>query len=131
MYVADPALSFYRFGFYSNIEPALAPVGYVSMYVEVAPTLLHQTDSEIQHRVLTDLRTMGLLNEEPALVHLHRLRENYCLTSTHTLSILSFLRSQRIFSIGRYGAWRWSSQHEDILDARTLALQLKGESQVV
>ncbi|MBC8155092.1 MAG: hypothetical protein H7Z72_19555, partial [Bacteroidetes bacterium] len=122
---------FYRFGFYSNVEPALAPAGYVSMYVEVAPKLLHQSDLEIQNRVLADLRTIGVLNEKPALIHLHRLRENYCLTNTHTLSILNFLRSQRIFSIGRYGAWRWSSQHEDILDANELALQLTRKSQAV
>ena len=131
VYVADPDVSFYRFGFYSNVEPALAPPGYVSMYVEVAPKLLHLPDSAIQHRVLTDLRAMGILTEDPVLMHLHRLRENYCLTSTHTLSILTFLRSQGIFSIGRYGAWRWSSQHEDILDARALGLRLKHKRQVV
>lgn len=131
IYVADPDLSFYRFGFYSNVEPRLAPPGYVSMYAEVAPRQQYRSDADIQCQVLADLRKIGILNEEPVVIHLHRLAENYCLTNEHTISMLDFLRRQGIYSIGRYGAWRWSSQHEDIMDARELALQLKHKSQIV
>ena len=37
IYIPSLEYSFYRIGFYSNIQPLLAPEGYVSMYVECSP----------------------------------------------------------------------------------------------
>ena len=55
------------------------------------------------------------------------LSHNYCFYSPALQCIHTWLNEHGVYSIGRYGGWRWSSIHEDILEAMQLAEKLKGQ----
>ncbi len=122
--------SFYRVGFYSNVEPALAPKGFDAVYVECSP-LFFSNEKEartLQPRVVVDLTELGIIDRPDDIVVSDAvyLPLNYCLPDPETTSLIrSYLEQHDIFSIGRYGSWHWSSQHEDMKQAMDLARQIQ------
>ena len=120
---------FYRMGFYSNVQPALAPAGYIAMYVECSP-LFFSNKNEAYAMIpviLDELAELGFIRSKEDIVTVNPiyLEKNYCLPNHDVTSALcSYLKEHNVYSIGRYGSWHWSSQHEDMQQALDLASQL-------
>ncbi|WP_438432138.1 protoporphyrinogen/coproporphyrinogen oxidase [Gorillibacterium sp. sgz500922] len=130
LYAADPKLSFYRLGFYSNVNSQLAPEGFSSMYVECSPLRFSGRNEALAllPTVLDELRTLGFIRDadDVAVIHPVYLEHNYCLPQPEAVAVLrAYLRERGIHSIGRYGSWHWSSQHEDMRQAMKLAEELR------
>jgi len=126
IYYPDLRLKFYRTGFYSNIDSALAPPGYSSMYVECSPLFFEnrQEAMSLIPQVIQQLIDTGLIRESRDVVTSRALylNRNYCLPDMpRTELIRQYLENAGIYSIGRYGTWHWSSQHEDMQQAVDLA----------
>lgn len=131
VYYPQGELSFYRLGFYSNVEPLLAPQEYTSMYVEVSPLNFSTREEALDliPQVIQDLKKVGMIeNEEDIIVQSPiYIPHNYCFSNKDVEQIREILSRFGIYSIGRYGSWHWSSMHEDMHQAVELAYQLKRE----
>lgn len=130
VYVPEMQFRFYRVGFYSNIQPLLAPEGYSSMYVECSPLFFNNQKEahELVPKIVEDLIRIGFVQKEEDIVSkdLLYLSHNYCLADEgKTDEIRSYLERYGVYSIGRYGSWHWSSQHEDMQQAVELSNRLK------
>lgn len=128
MYIPENKYLFYRVGFYDNI------IGQdrMSLYVEIG----FGKDEEVgdidvlQQRTLDDLRTAGIVTDQqlvaehhvlmdPAYVHITRRSEE------DKGQKFRLLAQSDIYSIGRYGAWKYCSLEDNMYDAFTLAERLK------
>src|SRR5690606_20064071 len=110
IYFLDLDLPFYRVGFYSNVEPALAPEGYTSMYVEVSPLIFKDPYNAFElalakMKVISALLYLGLLESEDDIqvMQMIGLKMNYCFHTPAAKRIRDFLAENNIYSIGRYG----------------------------
>ena len=127
MYIPENKYVFYRVGFYDNI------IGQdrMSLYVEIGfgkDQHVGDIDALLQ-RTLADLRTAGIVTNQhlvaehhvvmdPAYVHITKQSE------IDKVEQMKKLASYDIYSIGRYGAWKYCSLEDNIFDAFTLAEQL-------
>ena len=118
IYVPSRDRSFYRVGFYDNI----LGTDRMSLYIEVglAPDA---PETDVLPRVLDELRAEGIVEAshelvahetvtlDPAYVHLTpaALRE--------APRVCAELASNGVHSVGRYGAWRYCSIEDNILEA--------------
>lgn len=132
-YFPDMAYPFYRVGFYSHVQPLLAPPGYEGMYAECSPLFFagRQEAHSLIPSVVDKLIELGFIrsHSDIAVIKPLYLEHNYCLPQPRAVeTILRYLRSYELFSIGRYGSWHWSSQHEDMRQALELAAELRGEA---
>lgn len=130
VYIPDMNVPFYRVGYYSHVQPLLAPVGYESMYVECSPLFFDNKEEAMKliPGVIAQLVKLGFIEQAEDVVTMQPiwLEQNYCLPNPQVVSALhTFLRDNGIYSIGRYGSWHWSSQHEDMKQAIDLARELK------
>lgn len=128
MYIPESKYLFYRVGFYDNI------IGQdrMSLYVEIGfskDQSVGNIESLLQ-RTLDDLRTAGIVSDQrlvakhhvlmdPAYVHITRRSEE------DKEEKFRLLAQSDIFSIGRYGAWKYCSLEDNMYDAFTLAEKLK------
>jgi protoporphyrinogen oxidase len=116
MYFPEPEISFYRIGFPSNLAPGMAPRGCSSLWAE--RSLLRDEPFEpdaVVSRTVDDLRRTGILRASDRVVfsRVGVLDPAYVLYDRHRAaqlpSILDTLRSHGIDSVGRFGAWEYSS----------------------
>lgn len=128
MYIPESKYVFYRVGFYDNI------IGqdHMSLYVEIGfakDQPVGDIDALLQ-RTLADLRTAGIVTDQnlvaehhvlmdPAYVHITRRSEE-----DKEEKFRLFAKSD-IYSIGRYGAWKYCSLEDNMHDAFTLAERLR------
>ncbi|MGX8713659.1 MAG: protoporphyrinogen/coproporphyrinogen oxidase [bacterium] len=128
MYIPESRYLFYRVGFYDNI------IGQdrMSLYVEIGFSKdqpVGDIDGLLQ-RTLDDLRTAGIVTDQrlvaehhvlmdPAYVHITRRSEE------DKEEKFRLLAQSDIYSIGRYGAWKYCSLEDNMHDAFTLADRLK------
>ncbi len=123
IYFPEDKYRFYRVGFYDNLLGA----GRMSLYVEIG---LAQNDAvdpgREQETVLRGLEQAGIVQGQklvcsetilldPAYVHISRPARRF-FEETDRL-----LRSKDIYSIGRYGGWRYCSLEDSLLEAKALA----------
>ncbi|OMF37953.1 hypothetical protein BK133_02915 [Paenibacillus sp. FSL H8-0548] len=135
VYIPNLDFHFYRIGFYSNVQPLLAPEGYDAMYVECSPLFFSNKDEAISliPTIINELIELGFIRRKEDIITLNPiyLDQNYCLPDPDVTSIIrDYLKDHDVYSIGRYGSWHWSSQHEDMQQAIHLAREL-GTSQIV
>lgn len=127
IYFPEKEYPFYRMGFPHNFSEQLAPEGCSSLYGEFA----HVGKSRPQvQRMLTqaldmtkkllnvsnnDIATEKIIHISHAYVIYNFWREQYL------PRLLDQLASQGIHSVGRYGAWKYSSMQEAVLDGKQIA----------
>lgn len=121
IYFPEKRFPFYRVGFPSNFSDSVAPEGCASMYVEVAHMPGETIDrGRILAGTMEGLRGAGIIPEGVgvaaelflpipcAYVFYDRFRlENLT-------GILNDLKGKGIYSVGRYGAWEYSSMEDAI-----------------
>jgi protoporphyrinogen oxidase len=133
VYVPDIKIPFFRVGCYSNIISSMAPEGCHSIYVEISVDSRSQVDiSLLQEEVISSLDDLGWVPRknvelvishslDPAYVHFdHNWQKSRS-------DALSFLASNDIYPIGRYGLWDYVSMEDVILDSKRRVEALAGK----
>ena len=127
IYFPSRELIFYRVGFYDNIYGTKQ----MSLYVEVGLKHNQNVDKKaIMKRVLMDLKKVNIISDhklvsynivllDPAYVHItERAKEDLQRQMT-------ILNRYNIFSIGRYGGWKYCSIEDNIIEARELVRKIE------
>ncbi|MEY8509168.1 FAD-dependent oxidoreductase [Lachnospiraceae bacterium 42-17] len=123
-YVPDKNINFYRVGFYDNILDA----DKLSMYIEIGyrkeddiliEEQLDLTLKNLQKLGITDSDTIleeySTIVMDPAYVHIN------AKTDKHISEVKEKLKKEKIYSIGRYGAWTYCSMEDCMIAAKELA----------
>jgi protoporphyrinogen oxidase len=122
VYFPESEFPFFRLVFPSNISSALAPAGCSIVAAEISnPEMTRQ--EELQQSVLVCLRQLGIVEKpsDVAFVERNFLTHAYPVhdlgRAVRVRSLLEFLRSKEVWSIGRFGGWRYSSIDDAIVEA--------------
>ncbi|MCL4380523.1 FAD-dependent oxidoreductase [Candidatus Dependentiae bacterium] len=130
IYFPEPRYPFYRLGFTSNFAASMAPAGCSSLYGEFAH---RTTDTATINNLLTTsiTQTMQLLDisaEEIITQYIIHIPYAYVLYTPwrekYLPELLATYAQHQIYSVGRYGAWKYSSMQEAILDGKAVVEQL-------
>ena len=121
LYLPESDLPFYRAGYYPNEKMT-------AVYLEKTVAARERVDGrEIFRGVVRTLRKTGMIGEQREILFhdLKKIPVSYVLFDAQWPRLvppaLDFLRKQRIYSIGRYGGWTYSSMADDIQTARDTA----------
>ena len=124
---------FYRVGFIHNFTPKSVPPGCSALYIEIASDPEEVADVEVLfNKAIKDLINLDILpNEDTILVKSYVPMPCAYVVYNHerpgALEVIQrFLSQQSIYSVGRYGDWKYSSMEDAILDGKAIAEQLKG-----
>ena len=128
VYFPDKSLSFYRIGFYNNISKT----DKISMYIEIGFDQKTNIDIKAQYKkTIRDLIKIGILNNEneimcyesivmdPAYVHINKALDK------KIVSLMSSLKNDNVFLLGRYGRWTYCSMEDCIEMSRKLAIEME------
>ncbi|MEW5988716.1 MAG: NAD(P)-binding protein [Chloroflexota bacterium] len=127
VYFPERKYCFYRVGFYDNIFNT----DRMSLYVEVGlPTHEEVNSDEWLQRVLGDLTVAGVIRDhqlvsyhsvmlDPAYVHITQESQQ------ETARLMVELAQAGVYSIGRYGGWKYCSIEDNILEAVSLVEKLE------
>ncbi len=121
VYFPEPEWSFYRLGFPSNSSPHVAPPGASSVTAEVAFSGEHPIDqAAVVKQVKSDLERIGILRRGDR-IGVEAVFEIPCAYVLYDHArrravdaVQRYLQSRGIFSVGRYGAWEYSSMEDAI-----------------
>lgn len=131
IYYSENCYNFYRIGFYNNIlkEDKL------SIYVEIGFKEDKKIDVEKEFKkTINNLKDVGIINSEdqivsyeniimrPAYVHINKESNEYKKIYKEQLE------EKDIYTIGRYGDWKYCSIEDSVLDAYNLNLKLEGRN---
>lgn len=127
IYLPEKQFLPYRVGFYHNFTPTMAPAGCSSLYAEAA----YQTwSADDKQRAITttiqqlqkllgfndaDIATQKVLDIKHAYVIYDFWRER------NIEALHARLQAYNINAIGRYGAWKYSSMQEAVLEGKLMA----------
>jgi len=127
IYFPEKQYPFYRLGFPHNLSPNSVPANCSSLYGEFAH--LNKSHAYIQRTLATAIQaTQKLLNIADSDIITKKI-----ITIPHAYVIFNFWREQNlqklltrlqqesIYSMGRYGEWKYSSMQEAILDGKKIA----------
>lgn len=126
IYFPEMDLPFYRAGSASAAVPSLAPEGHRSYYVETSH-LRGEQNPVSEQDVLDGMRRVGLLlpDEEPVLFDRMTIDCAYVIMDEHygaaRDTLLAWLESQGILSVGRYGSWIYDSMEGAMAQGRDAA----------
>lgn len=127
VYFPNKEYRFYRIGYYDNIIPK----NRMSLYVEIGMKDNEKVDVKKElATVLRDLKKAGIITNQkliashnvvmnPAYVHINQ-KSQEAFLNKHQL-----LNEHGIYSIGRYGGWKYCSIEDNIIEARELSKKLK------
>lgn len=127
IYLPEEQFPHYRLGFYHNMSPEMVPKNCSSLYGEIA--FLPQQKKNLQQTLeVARATTKKLLNFTQADIATEKVIEishAYVIydfwREKHLASIHETLQSMNIYSIGRYGEWKYASMQEAILDGKKMA----------
>ena len=135
IYVPDRSIPFYRVGAYSSISSGVCPPGCSSVYVEVGLSA-EEADrpgiiADLETRACDALNDLGWVRRDSivcrvtqslrcAYVHLTPERDRM------VPAILERLAQHRVFPIGRYGNWDYTSMEDSIMSGIDTARKVAG-----
>lgn len=126
MYFPDPAVCFYRVGWYDNILDG----DRMSLYVEIGAPHGAVFDAEaLRARVLADLRREGIVTDHQLVAHHHVVLDPAYVHITRaslaeTARLRGALEAHGVYSVGRYGGWTYCSIEDNLIETRALAQRL-------
>jgi protoporphyrinogen oxidase len=134
MYFPDPAIVFYRVGWYDNIlppRPGIPGAGdRMSLYVEIgAPEGATFDVDALRARVLDDLRREAIVTDHQLVSHHHVVLDPAYVHITQaslaeTARLKAVLAGHGVHSVGRYGGWTYCSIEDNLIETRALAQHL-------
>lgn len=119
LYFPQPGVPFYRATIFSNYAESNAPKGTWSIMCECAESDSKVFAHDLQHRVLGSIHQIGMADfGTPIRTRYHRVMEYGYPVPTRgyyniTASMLKQLESDRVYSRGRFGAWRYDVANQD------------------
>jgi protoporphyrinogen oxidase len=134
IYFPSEEISFYRVGFYHNINKNLVPKNYKncgSLYVEISVSPNENVDEKmLYNKVLSDLiKTEIITSQKDVLFYdILKIPVGYVIYDLERKflveKILKYLVNKKIYSIGRYGGWKYSYMEENIKEGFKIAEML-------
>ena len=131
VYFPEAGFPFYRMGFMNNFADSMAPEGCSSMYVEVSHTPDIEMDKDaLVGSAIRGLGDCGMLRPDDciAVKDVSDIKYAYVVFDAHRQealpAIMGWLSEKGIKSIGRYGAWEYSSMEDAIIEGRDAAARL-------
>jgi protoporphyrinogen oxidase len=132
IYFPGRTFPFYRVGFTHNFSPASAPEGCQSLYVEVSrPPGGKRGCRSLWEEVRAGLVRAGIMEkgEKPQVLNILHVPYAYVLYDRHRERVLPPLLRELgklgISSIGRYGAWEYSTMEDALAQGRAAAMGLR------
>jgi protoporphyrinogen oxidase len=132
IYVPDSSIPFYRITIPGNINSANCPTGLFSLTLEFGGDVFKNL--AILENSLSALTAMGILHHDIKELEFQwkLLNCGYVIYDEKRESslekVFSFLRSNKIWSIGRYGAWEYSNMEDAILHGKNIASQILNQA---
>jgi protoporphyrinogen oxidase len=129
LYFPEKKYPWYRIGFYNNICPSLAPYNKSSIYTEFSYIPEKTKYSIAQQKAYESLPDMfaflGIKENNVATQRLLHLEHAYVIydqwREKNLSTLLSTLENINVYSIGRYGGWKYSSMQEAVIDGKMTA----------
>jgi protoporphyrinogen oxidase len=128
IYFPHKDISFFRIGYFTSFSRTSAPAGAFSLYAEAAYSKHKPLDkTKITTMMLADLRRTGALRPDDEIVVSERNDIKYAYPlydrAYHGCRkrAIEFLGRKHIICAGRYGAWRYFSMEDSLLDGRRAA----------
>lgn len=127
IYYPEQTYPFYRIGFPHNLSAAMTPPGCSSLSGEIAflnkdirevEALYRSAQPHIER--LFGFSTRDIITEKTILVS-HAFVTFDFWREKHLASLLARLAQEQIHSIGRYGAWKYASMQEAVLEGKQIA----------
>lgn len=132
LYLPDKSLPFYRIGCSSNAAPSLAPKNKSSVYLEVSNWHKKNiSDNSIKLLARKFLKNMKIIkkNSEIEVEQINKVKYGYVIFDKNYKLIknkaLNYLEKNNIYSVGRYGLWKYSSMEDSMLDGIKVNQRLK------
>ncbi|GAH53489.1 unnamed protein product [marine sediment metagenome] len=102
------------------------------MYIEIAYRKSEIVEPKtVMKKVIIDLNKCGILSKNDRILAVNFLPMSYAYViydrnRQHILkTIQDFLQENNIYSIGRFGAWKYSYMEESILDGKSIAEKIR------
>ena len=132
IYYPEDKFCFFRVGFPTSFSANVAPKGTSSLYVEVSYSDNKPLDKlHIAERIQKDLKLAGILLESDTILttQINDIKYGYVIYDYNyrksVKTIRDFLVIKNIYPAGRYGAWRYTSMEDAILEGKELGELLK------
>ncbi len=127
IYFPEPKYPFYRIGFPHNFSQAAVPPGCSSLYGEFAH--INKSSGWVRSTLAKSLtmtkKFLNISNNEIKTEKVIPISHAYVIYDTwrdkHVPKLLKRLEEHNMYSTGRYGAWKYASMQEAILDGKKVA----------
>lgn len=127
IYFPEAQFPFYRIGFPHNFAHSMVPEGHSSLYGEFS--YIKKSANFVEEKLAyARKQTSALLNIRPEevvvekIIHIPHAYVIYNFWREKNLeNLLKSLQDLGIYSIGRYGEWKYSSMQEAVLDGKKIA----------
>lgn len=128
IYYPEKEYPFYRVGFYHNFSSSLVPASCSSMYVECSykKNASYRSLQKMINDVQLNIKQLFNIDDSEIIAkNIIKMPHAYVVYDAwreRNLSVLlDGLKREGIYSIGRYGAWKYSSMQESVLDGKKVA----------
>ena len=130
IYFPEKEYPFYRLGFWHNFSDEMAPKGCSSLYGEFAyknqsPEWITRTlDASVKAaKKLFKINDADIITQKTFTIpHAYVTYDQW--RDQNLTSLLNRLKEHSIHSVGRYGAWKYSSMQEAVLDGKEVTQNL-------
>jgi protoporphyrinogen oxidase len=133
VYYPEENVIFYRIGFPTSFSMDVAPERRISIYAEIAYSDAKKIDkNEAVSNAISDLKRCGIISDESSVeiclpMDIKYGYALYDFNRKHAVGVIKdYLEKFGIYTIGRYGSWRYMSMEDVILEGRDVAEQIKG-----
>lgn len=131
VYLPERDIPFYRIGSYSAFDRSLTKDEFNTFYLEFSYKSNTSCDSvNLERRVPHLLKRLGFIREESDIIDIRPFFIKYAYVifdknyKRCTSTIFDYLSKHRVYSIGRYGKWEYSSMQDAILQGKESALDI-------
>lgn len=130
IYFPETKVPFYRIGFPHNFAASTVPIGCSSLYGEFAYVSKSKKywNGKLNESLRSVKKLLAIHDQEvitEKIVHIPHAYVIYDFWREKNLpKLLTRLQEQDIYSIGRYGGWKYSSMQEAVLDGKKVADEL-------
>lgn len=130
VYFPESRYPFYRIGFPHNFSTALVPNGCSSLYGEFAH--LNKSRTTVARQLRTAIKAtkdlFRIQDEEVMVQKVLYIPHAYVIYDAwrekHLPNLLKTLANMNVYSVGRYGEWKYASMQEAILDGKAIVDKL-------
>jgi protoporphyrinogen oxidase len=130
IYFPETEYPFYRIGFPHNFADSMAPQGCSSLYGEFAH--IGKSKAFVQRTLKQALaqtkKILGIAEHEIVTEKIMHISHAYVIYNfwreQHLPKVHARLQEHDIYSVGRYGEWKYASMQEGVLDGKKIAEQI-------